>query len=130
MRIMRTFLIAIALLATVAIVPAPAAALSGCSNVWTGSATCFFKCDDVNLYVRGHAQNLGAPASVTVTAECGIIDIFGNFLPLQTLSCTASGPGSASCFSSAPYTFFPTSLVGRCTVTGAAGGAYGCVSAP
>ncbi|HET6403418.1 MAG TPA: hypothetical protein VFH78_02120 [Candidatus Thermoplasmatota archaeon] len=127
---MRALLVSVALLVALSAVPAPAAALSSCASTWTGSGSCTFVCDDVNLYIRGYAQNAGATASVTVTAECGLVAITGVFVPIQTLTCSASGPGSATCFTSAPYAFFPTPLVGMCTVSGSAGGAYACVSAP
>lgn len=113
------------------LLPAPAQALSSCSGTWNASATCSFNCNDVNLYVRGFAQDFaGMPASVTVTAECGIITTSGTFLPLFSLSCSATGGATTWCSNSGPNLSFPIPLVGLCTVSGNTAGTYGCASAP
>lgn len=114
-----------------ALVPAPAQALSACSGTWSGAATCSFSCNDVNLYVRGSAQDFaGMPATVTVTAECGVITTSGVFLPLFGASCSATGGATAWCANSGPNLSFPVPLVGLCTVNGNTVGTYACVSAP
>lgn len=128
---MRAALAALFLVLLATVVPVPAQALSGCSGAWTASASCGFSCDDVNLYVSGFAQDYtGVPASVTVTAECGLIAPSGVFVSLYSVSCSASGGGTATCSTSGPNLSFPLVLVGVCTVTGNTVGTYGCSSAP
>jgi hypothetical protein len=126
---MRFSLVALAAITTLSVVPAPAAASSGCGGPWGNYAICSFACDDVNLYVFGWAQFPGAVASVTVTAECGIA-AGGLFVPLYSVSCTATGPSPIPCQATGPNTAYPAPLAGRCTVTGYLAGMYGCVSAP
>jgi hypothetical protein len=126
---MRALLVSLALLTTLSVIPAPAAALSSCSGAWTGSNQCAFICNDLNIYVSGTASNLGAIAGLTVTADCGVA-AGGVFVVAFSVSCTATGPGTASCSSSGPNTSYPLPLAGRCTVTGSTSGNYGCASAP
>lgn len=128
---MRAALFGTTLLLLATFVPAPAQAVSSCSGPWTSAASCAFSCNDVNLYVRGFAQDFaGIPASVTVTAECGIVASSGVFVPLYSVSCTGTGGASIGCFNSGPNLSFPVPLVGLCTVTGNTAGSYACVSAP
>lgn len=81
--------------------------------------------------MNGFAQDFtGFPASVTVTAEYGVIAQSGVFVPLYSVSCTGSGGGSIACSNSGPNLSFPVALVGVCTVSGNTAGTYGCASAP
>lgn len=128
-RDMRALLASLALLTVLSVIPAPASAASSCSGAWTGSSQCTFSCNDLNIYVKGTATNLGALASVTVTADCGV-GTGGAFVVVFSVSCSSTGPGTTTCSSSGPNTSYPVPLIGRCTVSGNAGGSYGCSSAP
>jgi hypothetical protein len=126
---MRATLFALALLTAFSVVPAPASALSSCSGTWTGGAQCSFVCNDLNVYVQGSASNLGALSNLTVTADCGVAT-GGVYTVLFSVTCSATGPGTATCSNSGPNVSYPLPLAGRCTVSGSATGSYSCWSAP
>lgn len=122
-----TLVLASSLLLLPLVVP-NAVAASSCGGYWNGSATCAFVCDSPTITVDGYAQN-GGLASVTVVAECGVLDpVTGAFTALSSVSCSASAPFTVSCANAGPNPHHPLPLSGRCTVTGAAGGTFGCKS--
>jgi hypothetical protein len=125
---MRLLLAASALLLTLSLLPPPAAA-GACSGPWVGSSGCSFACDGLTLAVSGDAENpTGAPASVTVVAQCGLINPDGTYSPLYGISCSAGGTTPVSC-SNAGINLLPgAGLVGLCTVSGNDFGNFACSS--
>lgn len=106
-----------------------AVATSGCSGLWSGSASCTFACDSPTVSVKGHAEAWGAIASIFVSAECGFYDpVTGAWTGIYIFACSNSAPGTVSCSATAFNIGYPAPLVGKCGVSGNVKGSYGCSS--